>query len=256
MHHSLDLRSASKGTEIMVKLDGLKQQYQKYSNPMVVTEVTRMKNGVVCVAAIDIATKKTIRPLQPTGDNWEETKWYHNDIMKVGNVVEVERYNRAPTGFPHATEDTFLSRAGKIGSLSQADLYEICRETADQTVSNLFSKNIVDNKYVPDGIVCRSLGCVTVPAKSIYPHVEFDKVRLRFIDADGTTYDPPVTEMQTKETGDAYTGLAALQKRLDDHGRLNPIVLRLGLTRGWAGPHGEFQPKRCTIQVNGLIGLT
>jgi hypothetical protein len=32
------------------------------------------------------------------------------------------------------------------------------------------------------------------------------------------------------------------------------IMLRLGLTRGWDGPDKNWTPKRCFLQLNGVIG--
>ena len=41
---------------------------------VLITEVTRMTGGIVCVAGLDVATGRMVRPLQVDGSNWEEAK--------------------------------------------------------------------------------------------------------------------------------------------------------------------------------------
>jgi hypothetical protein len=221
--------------------------------PILMTEVTRMTGGIVCVAGIDVHTGAMVRPLNPDGTNWPEAKWCHADIMVVGNIISVERHARVPTLYPHATEDMSLIRAFKVGDINREALHDVCLETQDASISHIFAANTIDGKYINDGTKCRSLGCIAIRPDRIHAHVFFDKLRINIHDSDGRYYDPPVTELETKNIGDANAGLAALQARLAAHDQDYPIVFRIGLTRGWDGPDHDWNPKRCTIQINGII---
>jgi hypothetical protein len=221
--------------------------------PILMTEVTRMTGGVVCVAGIDVHTGAMIRPLNPDGSNWPEAEWCPTDIMAVGNIISVEHHPRVPTLYPHATEDMSLIRAFKIGAISRNALHDVCHETRDASISAMFSGNAIDSKYINDGTKCRSLGCIAIQPGRINPHVIYNKVRINIHDNDGRYYDPPVTELETKNAGDVNAGLAALQARLAAHDQDYPIVFRIGLTRGWDGPEHDWDPKRCTIQINGIV---
>lgn len=221
--------------------------------PILMTEVTRMTGGIVCVAGIDVHTGAMVRPLYPNGNNWPEADWCPNDIMVVGNIISVERHSRVPTLYPHATEDMSVVRAFKSGNISKNDLHDVCAELHDASISAIFAANTIDGKYINDGTNCRSLGCIAIPPNRIHAHVFYDKLRINIQDSDGSYYDPPVTELETKNAGDANAGMAALKVRLAAHNQNYPIVLRIGLTRGWDGPDHDWNPKRCTIQVNGIV---
>ncbi|WP_125996553.1 hypothetical protein [Sphingomonas sp. S-NIH.Pt15_0812] len=221
--------------------------------PILMTEVTRMTGGLVCVAGIDIHAGTMARPLYPNGNNWPEAEWCPTDIMVVGNIISVERHPRVPTLYPHATEDMSVVRAFKSGDISKKSLHDVCRELHDASISSIFSQTVIDGKYISDGTNCRSLGCIEITPDRIHPHVFYDKLRINIHDIDGRYYDPPVTELETKNTGDANAGLAALQARLAAHDHDYPIILRIGLTRGWVGPDHNWDPKRCTIQINGIV---
>jgi hypothetical protein len=222
--------------------------------PLLVTEVTLM-TGHVCVATLDIHSGEIVRPLNPNGANWATAKWYNSGIMRVGNVLAVTMGRSGGAAPPHATEDRRLrDRVSVVGQLREHELYDICAETADASVSRIYGRNLVDGKYVPEGTDCRSLGCVMVDPDELHPHISFDSLRVRFRDGRGAYFDPAITQMDIREVGRAPAQLEALRRKLGTYTPGEPVALRLGLTRPWAGRDGEFNPKRCTMQLNGIIG--
>ena len=218
---------------------------------VLITEVTRMTGGIVCVAGLDVATGKMVRPLQVDGSNWEEASWVEADFFRVGNIVGLTPANSpASTQFPHAMEDFRCAMVTKLGVATPTQLYKACVETADRNVDTLFANQLVTGKYVLDGTNCRSLGCVLVDAGAISLQVPYDKVQVSWQDPPHVWHNLSVTEVAIR-TPEADVGLRLLRARLLHV--TGDIVLRLGLARGWAGADGSFDPKRCYLQLNGLI---
>ena len=219
---------------------------------VLITEVTRMGNGDVCVAGLDIHTGMMVRPLQTGGQNWEEDKWVAQGYLVPGNLLLLTPASAGNPAYPHATEDFRVSKVGYVTSISAADLYSICVEAAVSDIDTIFDGKIIDNKYVTANTHCRSLGSIVVPVNKLKAQAPFGKPQISFKDDWGIWHNLTVTELQTKNAGDAEAGAAALSLRL----RNSPpglAVLRLGLARAWGGANQEYDPPRCYLQLNGLI---
>ncbi len=227
-----------------------------YSDGMVaqkilVTEITRMREGMACVAGIDLSTHQMVRPLQSNGTNWEESKWVSSSKLQVGRVIEVQTASVTSGNHPHATEDLRISQVVYRDVVTDADLYKACKSTAHSNLDDLFSKNLVGGNYVVENTKCRSLGCLIVPVSKLRADLSYNKVKLVFDDHVGKRHFLPVTELQTANTPNTAKGAAALQVRLNL--AKGPVALRLGLARAWAGTNGEHNPPRCYLQLNGII---
>ena len=224
--------------------------------PLIVTEVTQMV-GQVCVAAIDIHGRKIVRPLDADGTNWQLDPWYSGGTMAVGAILGVTPAPPAAAAHPHASEDFRLT--GNVNVLGQVDetaLHALCVETADNDVESIFGGHLAEHKYVAENSACRSLGCVLVDKDTVRPRVPFDKLRVSFRDSSGQWFDLPLTEMRTKTVGNPEAQRAALEQRLASYKGGEPLALRLGLTRPFAGFNQEYDPRRCILQLNGLVGVT
>ena len=219
---------------------------------VLLTEVTRMKGGLVCVAGIDIDNHQMVRPLQPGGRNWEETKWVETAYMEVGNILNLTPANEAESNYPHRTEDFWVSQVGLLGKADWHELHVACIETAFNSINDLFNHFVVDNKFVHAGTQCRSLGCVMVPAPTLRVSGAFDKVQVSYPCGLAGWQNLPVTDLTVKNCQDSITGAALIQQRLGEAGN-SYVALRIGLARAWDGPDHTYDPKRCYIQLNGLI---
>ena len=78
----------------------------------------------------------------------------------------------------------------------------------------------------------------------------FDKVQVSWQDPPGVWHNLSVTEVAIR-TPEPAIGMGLLNQRLA--GVTGNVALRLGLARGWSGPQGSHSPKRCYLQLNGLI---
>jgi len=220
---------------------------------ILLTEVTRMSGDTVCVAGIDIFDGKMVRPLQGDGSNWEGSRWVnHLGCMIVGNVLSLKSATAIPSQFPHATEDFRVSELDLLGS-EPTMLYDACLEMADEDIESIFDGHLIEEKYVLAASACRSLGCVMVARNKLRVANWYGKVQVSFQDRYGTWNNLPVTELRTKNAGGTDDGVKSLISRLSDVGLFTPVALRLGLARAWVGPEGNYDPKRCYLQLNGLI---
>jgi hypothetical protein len=126
-------------------------------------------------------------------------------------------------------------------------------ETADKSVEAIFDGNLVDGKYVVADTECRSLGCITLLPKKLRVRDAFGKVQVSYQDNSYVWHNFPVTDLTVKNECDAAAGAAALSAKIAASNPFCPLVLRLGLARAWDGDDKGYDPKRCYVQLNGLI---
>lgn len=220
---------------------------------VVVTEVTRMSGGIVCVAAVDIHSGTMVRPLQGDGSNWDETKWVTGGFMLVGNILSLAPAEPGNPDYPHATEDYRVATVRVLGAASSAELYKVCSQTADPHIEGIFDGKLTEGKYIIAGSKCRSLGCILLPRGSLKASEFYGKVQVSYRDGSGSWHNLTVTELATKNAGDSAAGAAALSARLTKASFFKPVALRVGLARAWDGGESGYNPKRCYVQLNGVI---
>jgi len=229
-------------------LKDLQQAVPPGHRQMLVTEVTRMGDGVVCVAGIDVASGAMIRPLQPDGQNWPEHKWVDTGVIRVGKLLSLTLAAPVASDKPHGTEDVRVARVGSIGAATPAQLFDACVETADDELRDIVGDYLIDGKYVEERADCRSLGCLIVDGDGVSVSKPYDKIRVSFNDTYDVRHHLSVTELTFDGQDD--DALAALRDRIAGHGR---VALRIGLARAWRGRNGEYDPRRCYLQLNGVI---
>jgi hypothetical protein len=239
----------------------LKRRYPTTTQRLVlITEVTRMRRGYLCVAGWDIQSAKMVRPLQPGGDNWQ---LLNNRLpFQVGELVRCTESPRVGGHFPHATEDMVLKRSPEqLEVFAEAVTYELVKPTVDQSIRKIFGQPLLEDKYLNDGIKTRSLGAVLVPRKKLNFVESFGKLRVHLVDADRVAYDLPVTSEallrffapDIEQQLEPHFGVAEANKFLRANEPDELIIARVGLSRGWDGPAKDWKPKRCYLQLNGII---
>jgi hypothetical protein len=219
---------------------------------VLVTEVTRMTGGMVCVAGLDLATGRMVRPLQPDGRNWEEEKWIGGGWLRVGQVVRLRSAAQAgPAALPHAHEDFRVAHVASVRTAPAAELYDACRRTADSTLEAIVGDTLIEGKYVEEGTDCRSLGCLLMEGSALRFSGRFDKIQVSWRDDAATWHNLKLTDLAASRLAD--TEAEATRLGAAAAFAAGPVALRLGLTRPWAGQDGQWKPRRCTLQLNGLV---
>lgn len=212
-----------------------------------------MRGGFFCVAGWNLHVGEMSRPLQPNGDNW---RLQPGTPIVPCNVVNFDIVSGGHGAFPHRTEDTLVAREPHLlEALSEPEAYKILRDTAFPSIATLFENQLVQDRYVVDGTHVRSLGGVLVPVQNLQFFETFEKLRVHVRDSDGMAYGLKVTsdELQTIFAQDGVTGANEWLQRAS---RDSPLILRVGLARAWDGPDRNWDPKRCYVQLNGVIRST
>ena len=224
---------------------------------LVITDVTRMQEGRVCIAGYD-RHRKCVRPVLPPPGIHERTL-YVNDCVVVFPFAVVEYDLLQPVPHPPHTEDYRYDPASIrfVERLDEKRKQVILTRTVFQSVQAIFEVPIYSDvgHYVMDGQGPRSLG-TTRPRqilKAIYeqsPEGKW-KYRLGFVDGDGTTYWLTVTDLAwryycdyQRQNGRDPKGITS---ELTTALKSSQVYLRIGLARGW-----KEYPDRCFIQMTGV----
>ena len=228
--------------------------------PVLVTEVTRMTRGYYCVAGWDMHQRRMVRPLQATGENWRLES--DRSVFRVGHVIDCSPNGQQRVGYPHATEDLPLSRTPVLlDTWGESETHAYLLPTTERSIRAVFGQALVDDKYLVDGTRCRSLGGVRLArGRSRFEEDGYGKLRLVVDDSDGAHYRLPVTCDWLRHLfapGDAdaepFFGTDEANEWLSVTPSDVEVVLRIGLARGWSGPSDTWDPKRCYVQLNGIV---
>ncbi len=236
---------------------------RKYATPdeiiVLVTEVTRMSRGVDCGAGRNVEPQTMVRPLQTDGSNWQLGS--NRRVFGVGHLIHCRPSGaRGPT-MPHSSEDTRLhGTPSLLEELSDDAVHALVLPSAAPSVAKAIGLPLIENKYVEEGARCRSLGGVRVGRRQIQFRDDWGKLRLSIAEPDGTSYDLKVTSdwlqhlfSPSDEEAEPHFGVNEGNEWLDANGEKDVIVLRVGLARPWDGRENRWRPKRCYLQLNGII---
>ena len=222
---------------------------------LVITDLTRMYRGMVCIAGYD-NTRRCIRPtLPPPGIPENALMRGNSPIIFPFAVVEFDLLNPTPQP-PHVEDWHYDPESPRFIKLIQ-DRKKILSWSLFDGLSDIFEQPIHDDLgfYVMDCQGARSLGTIR-PRKIlevIYePGIEGPwDYRLRFLAGQGTHYRLKITDLTWHYYCDSLRGdncdphqiSAELTKQL----AAREVFLRIGLSRGWK----KF-PDRCYLQINGI----
>ncbi len=224
---------------------------------IVITDLTRMQQGKVCVAGYD-KDHRCVRPvLYPKGI-------LEKDIVREGQpvifpfaLVEFDFLKEDPN--PPHTEDvhftegdfSFVQKVTQRRKVLEWSLFPSVQEIFEQTIHTDFGYYVLDRQGP------RSTGTI-IPKEItaiIYepgPEGAWD-YRIIFRDGAGTQYRLKITDL----TWHYYCDAMRREKFENDHTRVTShlttllmsgeVCLRIGLSRGWK----KF-PDKCFLQVNGI----
>ncbi|HVA90880.1 MAG TPA: hypothetical protein VNL71_13675 [Chloroflexota bacterium] len=223
-----------------------------------ITDVTRMRQGRVCIAGYD-ADLRCVRPVLPPPRILEAA-------LRVGKrgvicpAAEVEfNFGRTVSDPPH-TEDIFYSpnSVRLLRRLPEARWHDVLMATMSPTVEALFGQPILSGPghYVWRGQGERSIGTV-VPqfVREVIYRQRDDGTwdyRLGFEDGKGTPYRLAITDLAWRKVCDHLraNGRASqdISHRSADSLRRRTVFLRIGLARGGL----DSFPEHCFLQITGI----
>lgn len=218
---------------------------------LLITEITDMSAGTMCIAAWDAAGERTLRPL-PDGHHWQSDSVRQLGLLP-GSVIDVTAANKPHGGdYPHRTEDFEISGA-HVAPLKHGGVDWFGEEAPDvaTSIATGFGNSVSHTKvwkgrrqgvYVPRGTVCPSLIGINMHSGGIEFFEAFGKLKARIQDG-LVTYELPVSSHQLHVDFNGG-GLAAVTNALPKN---QPVHLRLGLARAWAE-----HPEQCYVMLNGV----
>jgi hypothetical protein len=222
---------------------------------LVITDVTRMQEGRVCVAGYD-RKKMCVRPtLPPPGIH--ETSLYSKGkpLIFPFAVVEFDLLEHVPEP-PHTEDWRYDPRSVRlIKQLSEKEKQDTLKRLCNEDVASIFGAQIYSDPgyYVLNGEGVRSLGTIHPRHVLEVVYEKLDdawKYRLKFDDG-RVSYRLTVTDLAWRYYCDAQRGIgkspAEIATELLDQLNASQTYLRIGLARGWS----KF-PERCYLQITGV----
>lgn len=225
---------------------------------LVITDVTRMSEGRVCVAGYDDEEGNCIRPVLPPPGIYEHSLCQNGQpVVFPFAVVEYNLLRSRPQ--PPHTEDYFYDPASVrfVERLNEKAKQEVLIQSLFQNLTSLFEVPIYSDSghHVMDGRGPRSLGTIQ-PQQVIRATYEQSpegtwKYRLGFIDGAGVSYRLTVTDLTWRYYNDDQRNKGCtpgqISSSLTSILKTRTVYLRVGLARGWV----KF-PDRCYIQLTGV----
>jgi len=223
---------------------------------IVITDLTRMQQGRVCLAGYD-ETHTCIRPvLPPPGIPEKSLVRDHKSLVFPFAVIEIDLLRPNPK--PPHTEDHFFDPDSLTYIRQVQDRRSVLKWSLFDSVEKIFEQPILHKPgyYVIDCQGLRSLG--TIKPANIFKitYIQGDEgnwdYHLIFYDGEDIRYRLKITDL----TWQYYCRSLRSEERepdkiaaeLTEQLKKCEVYLRIGLARGW----NEF-PDRCYLQITGIF---
>lgn len=216
---------------------------------IIITEVTNMSTGQVCVAGWSQQYSKMLRPLSAQGKHWPASL-ADTGHLKVGNEIQLDSTEQqSQRGMPHATEDTIVRGVPTlIEAQEPLTRRHHIQPSLARTIGEAFAGNIQDNKFIVAGTVCPSLGGATLNPRRMgfeeRQKPDGPQLRCWLYDNANEKYNLPVTGRDLNRQW-RDQGLAALEAT---RMRSRQAFARIGL----AHPFGDG---RAYLMLNNVLFL-
>lgn len=226
---------------------------------IVVTDLTRMQEGRVCVAGYD-EQGRCVRPVLPPPGILECSLYLDGQAVIFPFAVVTYNFVQHSPHPPH-TEDILYDPSAVLGcgAVSGGERRALLCRSLSPSVASIFEQPLCvedGHPYVAADSGPRSLGTVLI---SRSPQVLFQsdasgmiKPRLLFEDGAGAPYQLAVTDLTWRYYADFLQRTEklpgnAVAVRLQAALQGAEVFLRIGLARGWSA-HSD----RCYLQVTGV----
>ena len=214
----------------------------------IITDVTRMRYGNVCIAAAH--QDRAIRLHNPQPDD----RWVRSiGGLVPGDVVSVD-WQRAQSLPPHTEDGTWdRSTFVKRHRLTETELADLLSANAFRSVQDAFGapwiRGTGGNAAFQPGRGARSLASILTRSVRAYPH--FEGVRVDFVDTQDAWTRVPLEDLIVRQhQNQCPTCASRLSHLLANEFQGGNAVLRVGLARQFqAGGH----PSACWMQINHIF---
>ncbi len=220
---------------------------------IVINHLTRMEAPRICVAGIDPATGRHIRPITERDHPLTRSLLgAHGGPFDLGALVEIGNVTADPKR-PETEDHLFWpARAKVMGRLSPNRYVELLHEHADDCLTAIFGDDLVRHDWnyaVEKGRGTVSLGVLRVRRR---PDIEIDrygKLRLRLNDEDKPAF-LSVTDVRFVEADHKMVKAELVSDVKARMRRGVEVLLMLGLARAFQ--RSEDDRERHWLQVNGI----
>ena len=204
-----------------------------FRKEIIITGITRMNSGHVCVSGIDPQTWNFVRPVFPFGLDRDFLMQETTQVVNHFNLVEIEFKRYRPDQIFH-TEDWVIN---------ENFAPRFIKHLTNQEILDVVNKMSINNLNVAIEKQNKSLFIVKVQSIGRIWHEEYEKfkVRINFVDFEGNLYQRiPVTDLLTlafvryQLSIRNYNYSVQLMRSFNN----NPNrFIRIGLTREFKGQH-------------------
>jgi len=222
---------------------------------IVITDLTRMHRGMVCIAGYD-KDHQCIRHTLPPPGIPEQSLWSGNTV-KIFPFALVEFDLRVRLPQPPHTEDWHYLPDSTRYIRTVYDRKTILSWSLYESVGTIFDQPIHDDFgfYVMDCQGPRSLGTVHPVEITRFIYQQDSEgtwdYRIEFVDGQGKSFKLKITDLTWHYYCNSLRGEdrdpTQIAQELTMRARANEVYLRIGLSRSWP----KF-PDRCYLQVNGI----
>lgn len=216
----------------------------QFRKRIIITGITRMNQGNICVSGIDPQTWRFVRPLFQTGLQRDFTMEGTTQVINHFNLVEIELHRYRPEEIYH-TEDWIINEIFAPRFIRHLTNQEIIQVLNRMSITNLNEAMQPQDKSL---FIVRAQRIT-----QIWDEISFDrfKVRMNFTDDSGTIHSSiPVTDLLT-------LAFVRYQKSRGNENYSTEIInafnnnpykyIRIGLTRIFRGQYWK--------QVTALITI-
>lgn len=213
---------------------------------LIITDVTEMRRGHICVAGWWPAEGRMTRPLSGVGQHWDAVDGCPDGFW-MGNIIRFDVIGKNNRGLPHSREDIIVEpKAALVDKLSGAELADRVRPSVASSVAMGFGGAIQKKKWVPGGTDCPSLTAINLRARDLHfeerPRTDKPPQLRCWFYSENVGYNLPVVGIASLKNW-REGGLQAMDKLKAAHQNAH---VRLGLTN-------PFEDGHCVIMVNGIL---
>jgi hypothetical protein len=218
---------------------------------IVVHHLTRMQQGYMCVAGIDLATGLHVRPVldrQMTIDRLS----VHGGVFDIARIVdlgETRFVGRVPDVEDHRFEAAAVRPAGDMPS---GEFWELMQRLAQEKLGAIFGPDlecIGSTCVVAETCGLRSLGCYWASGGRLFVDHNRERRRVRFAwQASGHAFNVPVTDIRLygeDHVTPCETTIGDIAEKLAARPR---VLVSVGLSRPFRKKAED--PPRHWLQIN------